>query len=201
MNFRLIAFSLLFLTSLNSSAQSPSLEMLTSYMTGEFTSKAQAKEDTNFSDISLKVTRIWENKMEEVWLYMERANSNKLKQPYRQRIYQLVELSEGKYVSYVYDIPDKEKYIGANKKPTILEDLSSEDLLLLKDCGIGMHYAKGAFRGATAARCPNTWRGAALETNEVELYKDKLISWDRGWTEDGHQVWGSTIGAHIFIKK
>tara|TARA_B110000046_G_C12739099_1_gene291797 strand:- start:28 stop:540 length:513 start_codon:yes stop_codon:yes gene_type:complete len=170
-------------------------------MTGEFTSKAQAKKDTNYSDISLKVTRIWENKIEEVWLYVERANSNNLKQPYRQHIYQLVELSEYKYVSYIYDIPDKEKYIGANKKPTILDDLSSEDLLPLEDCGMGMHYAKKAFRGATAARCPNSWSGAALETSEMELYKDKLISWDRGWTEEGDQVWGPTIGAHIFIKK
>ena len=201
MLMRAFSFSCLFVYALSSAAQTPSLEMLASYITGDYSSKIQAKEDTNFLDISLKITSIWDDQPEVVWLYVEQAVSNKTKKPYRQSIHQLVELEEGKYANYAFQIPNANQYIGANKKPKLLDDLSIEDLLLLDGCQIGMHFAKGAFRGATEQKCPNTWNGSSIATSEVEIYEDKLISWDRGWTEDGKQVWGSTKGGYVFIKK
>lgn len=201
MFIRTFIINILFILSVSAVAQTPSLELLTSYMTGEFNSKAQAKEDTNFLDISLKMTRIWEDQPEVVWLYLEQAASDNLKQPYRQRIYQLVEFEEGKYASYVFEIPNAEQYIGATKKTKLLENLSISDLTMLDGCQIGLHFAKGAFRGSTEGKCPNNWSGASIATSEVEIYEDKLISWDRGWTEDGKQVWGSTKGGYAFIKK
>jgi CpeT protein len=201
MLIRAFIFLLILSQSLSSQAQSPSLELLAQYMEGNFDSRAQAKQDTNFLDITLKMSRIWEDEPNVVWLYVEQAASNSLNKPYRQRIYQLVELAEGKYASHVFEIPNAERYVGANKKPKLLEDLSISDLIMLDGCQIGLHFAKGAFRGATEGKCPNNWSGASIATSQVEIYKDKLISWDRGWTEDGKQVWGSTKGGYIFIKK
>ena len=193
----IIAFTLAF----SGVAQQPSLELLASRMTGSFSSKAQAQADTNLLDIGLKMTRIWEEQPEVVWLYVEQAAAKSLKKPYLQRIYQLVELESGKYVLYVFDLPDHQQYIGAHKKPKLFDDISIEELMFLDGCQIGLHYAKGVFKGTTEAKCPTNLGGASIASNYVEIHENKIVSWDRGWTEEGKQVWGPVLGGHELLKK
>jgi hypothetical protein len=44
-------------------------------------------------------------------------------------------------------------------------------------------------------------KGASYATSEVVIYSDKLISWDRGWNDEGKQVWGAQKGGYVFLKQ
>jgi CpeT protein len=35
----------------------------------------------------------------------------------------------------------------------------------------------------------------------VEIFADRLASWDRGWNKEDKQVWGAEKGGYVFIKQ
>ncbi|ONK58620.1 uncharacterized protein A4U43_C09F14930 [Asparagus officinalis] len=46
---------------------------------------------------------------------------------------------------------------------------------------------------------PNTWNGAAYCTSEVTIHKNgEVHTWDRGYDDDGNQVWGAKAGPYEF---
>ncbi|MFN5849462.1 MAG: CpcT/CpeT family chromophore lyase [Chitinophagales bacterium] len=49
-------------------------------------------------------------------------------------------------------------------------------------------------------KCLSNLRGAKYTTTEVQVFEDKLISWDRGFTDTGFHAWGATAGGYIFDK-
>jgi len=59
----------------------------------------------------------------------------------------------------------------------------------------------GDFVGSTVDRsCPSDLRGASYATTEVRVSEGELLSWDRGFDEEGRQVWGSRAGGYLFRK-
>ncbi|HRW89883.1 MAG TPA: CpcT/CpeT family chromophore lyase, partial [Flavobacteriales bacterium] len=68
-------------------APAQSLAELASWMTGSFSSAAQAEADTNYYAIELEMARIWPERTDGVWLYVEQAVAAKKEKPYRQRVY------------------------------------------------------------------------------------------------------------------
>lgn len=184
-------------------AQPASMEQLTQYMTGSFTSEAQSKRDTAYLNVSLKMERIWQKQGDGVWLYVEQALVSTPDKPYRQRIYKLEEHGTNKFLSRVFELPDPSQYIGAAEKPKRFKDLSPEDLDEMDGCSINMVYdeKKKMFIGNIVDMCHNDWNGAYVASSEVEITADKLISWDRGWDSNGKQVWGAEKGGYEFIKQ
>ena len=53
---------------------------------------------------------------------------------------------------------------------------------------------------STLKSCPSILYGANYTTSEVEIFNDKIISWDRGFDINNNQVWGATNGGYIFNK-
>ena len=48
------------------------------------------------------------------------------------------------------------------------------------------------FFGTTKDKeCKSLLFGASYATSEVEIFQDKILSWDRGYDSDDIQVWGS----------
>jgi CpeT protein len=82
------------------------LEKLASIMTGKFSSEKQAKTDTNYFNISLVMSRIWLDRNDGIWLYVEQAQSTKPNKPYRQRVYRLLRPSADTYTSDIYTIKE-----------------------------------------------------------------------------------------------
>ena len=55
------------------------------------------------------------------------------------------------------------------------------------------------FTGTTKDKeCKSLLFGASYATSEVEIFQDKILSWDRGYDSDDIQVWGSVDGPYIF---
>ncbi|MGB0932242.1 MAG: CpcT/CpeT family chromophore lyase, partial [Chitinophagales bacterium] len=48
--------------------------------------------------------------------------------------------------------------------------------------------------------CGSTLRGATYATSKVNIYKDRLESWDQGFNDQDSQVWGAVKGPYIFDK-
>jgi len=95
------------------------LEELVSWKTGSFSSEEQAEADTTFFDIHLEMVKIWENRVDGHWIYVEQATAS---------------------------------------------------------------------------------RRAQYATSEVQIYPNRIVSWDRGFDSEGKQVRGAVKSGYIFRK-
>lgn len=187
-------------------AQAPagSLEELVRCMAGSFSSAAQAREDPeHFSDIRLEVARIWKDRKDGVWLYVEQAAAAFLARPYRQRIYRLTALPDGRFRSDIFTFKgDPLPHAGAWKQGAPLAGLGPEDLEPRKGCAVFLAAdGKGGYAGATQAQdCESSLRGAVYATTAVRVDARGMVSWDRGYDKAGAQVWGATAGGYRFLR-
>lgn len=198
----LLTFLILIILSFAAHAQRD-VEALVKYMVGSFSSKEQAEEDSNYFSIELEMVQIWKDRTDGPWIYIEQAVAQSKDKPYRQRVYQLRKRNDGKIENIVYTIPDPSRFAGDYKKEFPLIRLAPDSLTLREGCEVVLYQADdGYFEGSTIGKnCSSDLRGARYATSEVLIDKDKLISWDRGFDEDGNQVWGAEKGGYIFRKK
>jgi len=177
------------------------LELLANYLSGSFSSTAQAASDSNFFDIHLNVVRIWPTRLDGIWLYVEQAAAISLNNPYRQRIYHLYQTGDN-YVSAIYTIANQEAVIGGYKQVQLFESLTLKDVELKAGCEVYLKYINNHFEGQTGDKtCPSDLRGATYTTSKVWLNANEMRSWDQGFNDKGLQVWGSTAGPYIFKRK
>lgn len=176
------------------------LATLAAFMTGSFTSADQAATAVDFREITLETVRIWRDHPEGIWLYVEQATAARPDQPYRQRVYHLVREDDDTVVSRVHLLPDEAAWIGAWREPARFDALSPSDLALREGCATRLDRINAyTWRGGTAEKsCPSELHGAAWASSEVEIRPGVIESWDRGWDEDGNQIWGSESGPYVF---
>lgn len=179
------------------------VEVLVDYMCGSFSSEEQSGKDSSYFNIELEMVQIWKDRTDRPWIYIEQAVAGTKDKPYRQRVYQIKQRSDGKIESIVYTIPDPLRFAGDYEKDFPLVRLIPDSLLLKSGCEVVLHRADdGYFEGGTVDKnCSSDLRGASYATSVVMIDKDKMITWDRGFDENGNQVWGSTKGGYIFKKK
>jgi hypothetical protein len=177
------------------------LEVLTSWMAGSFSSQEQAEADTNYLHIRLEMVPIWRHRSDGRWLYVEQAVAGREERPYRQRVYHLTEMPGG-VRSEVREIPEPLRFAGAWKMLLPLASLTPDSLSIREGCAVILtRVAPDAFEGSTVdQQCVSDLRGASYATSVVRITKDRLTSWDRGYAEDGSQIWGATEGPYIFKK-
>ncbi len=183
--------------------QAADLDQLYDMMTGSFSSAAQAANDSSYFNIHLVMHPIWLSDKSAKWLYVEQAVASHLKKPYRQRVYRLTQSSTGRFESRVYSLPDPEAAIHGWEKPDVFKTFSSADLIEREGCAVFLEkQAGGCFAGSTSENdCKSTLRGAAYATSIVEICKDKVISWDRGFDSNGNHVWGAEKAGYIFDRE
>jgi CpeT/CpcT family (DUF1001) len=180
------------------SAPAP-IERLAGYLSGSFSSRAQAQADKAYFEIELQVARIWPERSDGPWLYVEQAAAATRDKPYRQRIYRLQAADDG-FISWVYTLPgDPLVFAGAVASPERLNALQPQQLSLREGCEVRLRAEGPRFVGATAGQgCKSDLRGAAWASSEVMLDAQGMSSWDRGFDASGRQVWGATAGGYRF---
>lgn len=176
------------------------LEYLASFMQGSFSSQEQSLKDTTYFDIRLHMQRMWTDRTDAAYLYVEQAVSTSIDKPYRQRVYRLTKINEKTFESAVFTFSDPLKYAGDWTKDNPLSDLTSDNLIQRKGCSVFLtKNDNGSFSGSTNKNdCESDLKNAKYATSEVKIDKDGLISWDRGFNEKDEQVWGATKGGYIF---
>lgn len=199
-----LLFTLLFTLALSFNIYSQrDVEILVEYMVGSFTSEEQAEKDSSYFNIELEMVQIWKDRTDGPWIYIEQAVSETKDKPYRQRVYQIKQRSDGKIESIVYSIPNPLRFAGDYEKEFPLLRINPDSLLIKEGCEVVLYRTDhGYFEGGTVDKnCASDLRGASYATSEVMIDKDKMITWDRGFDENGNQVWGATKGGYVFKKK
>lgn len=176
------------------------LELLTTWMTGSFSSGPQAESDPEYHDIRLEMVPIWTGRDDGPWLYVEQAAATALDKPYRQRIYHVTRIEDGGYSSAVYEFPEPLTYAGAFRDPSAFAALTPDDLTVREGCAVYLvREDQGPFAGSTREQeCISALRGASYATSNVRITAHGIASWDRGFDADGNQVWGAEAGPYIF---
>ena len=178
------------------------LEDVVAMMTGTFSSQEQSALDQSYFDIRLHMSRIWTDRLDGAWLYVEQAMAGKQSEPYRQRVYHVTQLKDGSIRSDVFLLPGNNplRYAGAWKAPKLLKDVAPQDLVLKEGCTVMLKKtAPGVYEGGTVGNaCPSDRAGAAYATSIVRLDESGLNTWDRGFDAKGKQVWGATKGGYEF---
>jgi hypothetical protein len=176
-----------------------SLETLVSWMSGSFSSQAQAEADSNYYDIRLEMAPIWEDEDDEHWLYVEQATASHQDKPYRQRVYRVV-FQGGVFHSEVYALPGPERFVGAWKEPARLDTITPDSLAVREGCVVILEWnGEDAYEGSTVDQnCTSQLRGASYATSHVVITDESITSWDQGFDAEGAQVWGATKGGYVF---
>lgn len=174
------------------------------WLVGDYSSAQQAAEDPNYFDIRLHIVRIWRDRTDGAWLYVEQAMANAQATPYRQRVYHVITAPNGAAESVVFELPgDPLSYAGAWSDPARLNALDPALLVPRAGCSVILKRSgPGQLSGATSGDgCGSNLRGAAYATSEVTLTPLTLRSWDRGYDRAGKQVWGAVKGPYAFVKE
>lgn len=184
-------------------APASDLPTLATWLSGSFSSAAQAAADTNYFDIRLRVVPAWTDRADGPWLYVEQATASAQDKPYRQRVYRLRKGGDGTFTSEVYALPGARRFAGAWRQARPLATLTPDSLLARDGCAVVLRRTDdGHFAGGTVGNgCASDLRGAAYATSEVTVGPDIIESWDRGFAADGTQAWGATGGGYVFVRE
>ena len=197
----LIAFTLtLSIFTHNAHAQfSDDLLQVAKLLQGNFSSEKQAKNDSDFFDIRLKIIPIWKGRTDAIWFYVEQAVASMLDKPYRQRVYRLSEISKDSFESAVYTLDNPLRFV---KHVELFKDLNPDSLSLKDGCSVFLkRVGKKQYEGLIGVKtCASDMRGASYASSIVTLTPKYLLSWDRGYNKEGEQVWGAEKGGYMFRK-
>lgn len=183
-------------------ASDPELVKFSQLLIGDFNSSEQAAKDTSYFHITLSMTRIWDDRTDGIWLYVEQAMATKKDKPYRQRVYKLTHPSANVFASDIYMIANAAEVIGLKEDPAKGTLLTFDKITRKDGCTVYLSADKGIYQGGTrGAECPSDLRGAKYATTRIKLTEGMLESWDQGFDSTGTQVWGATKGGYIFLKK
>ncbi len=198
-----IAYTLFFCTflccdSYKSVSTADELNALQTLMTGSFDSSEQAASDDSYYNISLHMYPIWQSK-QGYWLYVEQALNSQQDKPYRQRIYQLEKLENGKFSSKVYTLENPKEAVGKWKTPAYFDQFDTSMLKERDGCAVILEKKGNFYTGSTNEKdCKSTMRGASYATSEVTIKPTIIESWDRGFDANNEHVWGAEKAGYIF---
>ena len=176
---------------------------LSALMTGSFSSEEQSKIDTAYFDIRLEIIRIWEDRSNGIWLYVEQAAASSLERPYRQRIYRLKETGENLFKSEVYEIEEPLRFTGVWRKENPFYGDADDILQKRPGCSVRLKkIGNQTFFGSTVDKeCLSDWGGATYATSIVTITENGMITWDRGFDENDNFLWGAEKAGYYFQKK
>lgn len=175
------------------------------WLTGSFNNDAQAAADPDFQNVQMHSVRIWDERQDGVWLYIEQAVASAPDRPYRQRIYRLFVQPNGLIIAEIYALPGQSplRYAGWWKKPEAFEDLSVKSLPKRGGCEVVLKKVSPSewSGGTVGAGCTSDRPGISYITSEVVVTPQAVKSLDRGFDKDGKQVGGSEKGPYEFIRE
>jgi hypothetical protein len=170
-------------------------------LTGHFDSTQQSIDDPAYFAIDLLTCPIEIPELGARLLHVEQSiiDMGEVQPPYRQRVYVITDGADPatQAVSQVWEFESPEDFAGfcdgggAAATPA--------DLLEHEGCQVEVTWMGDRFVGSTPGKeCLSDLNGATYATSEVEIYEDRIESWDRGYDADDQQVWGATAGAYVF---
>jgi hypothetical protein len=203
---KVIIFLLVFLSSTVSEAQWRGTEWslvdgydvveYTSRIVGKFTTTSQHNEEPYFDNVTVETFLIGDD-VDGLWIYTEQSNTGD-SIPYRRRVYNIVWLNDTTIVSRVYQLQNPNKL----NRETLRSGVQKSELRYMEGCDTYIRKGiDGNYYGHIEPYiCRGSYMGANYTTSEFRVYPHMVVSWERGWKDDGTQVWGSSRGYYYYRK-
>lgn len=196
-----VLFTLFLQHSLPAQETSADFDQLVEWITGEFSSADQAKDDTSFKDFTLKMTEIWPDAPTGAWIYVEQSLASTPTKPESQRIYFISEINDSQFSIDLYAIPGEEKFVGAWKSPEKFDGMTAFDLKYQNGCTAYLNYDGFQYAGITnEGSCKNNLNGSEYSTTQITLLPNEIRIWEKGFDTDGNQAWGPLDAPYSFKK-
>lgn len=177
------------------------IENLTKWFSGEYSTNEQATVDSQTIALHLEVTHFSLKDQIGEWFYLETAFNSSPNSPYRQEVYHFHPSDFGFINLDIYEILDKDSYVGAMANNSLLEKLTIEGLTLKKGCSIYIKKIDEVFIGSTSGKkCLSTLRNAQYAQTDFEITEGDFFLWERGFDLRDKQVWGQKDNGYIFKK-
>lgn len=137
-----------------------------------------------------------------IFLYQEQALTSRLAEPYRQRLLAISPTPNRDSVqSLALKLVTPKQWIGVCEKPESQRLFQANDLDA-PVCTVYLKRSPNGYLGETPVQgCPANVRGAVRITNTIELNREGMNTWDRGFDANGKQVWGAESEAYQFRKQ
>ncbi|MBP0002047.1 MAG: chromophore lyase CpcT/CpeT [Cyanobacteria bacterium SID2] len=170
------------------------VDEVAAFLIGAMDSSVQAMFDRGAPDVRIVTCNVEvpDGDSSARYLYQEQALSLRLGRPYRQRFLKLFPIEDGNGVASLAFRPENtEQWVGLCDRPREQRNVQFEEF---GDaiCQLNLYRDGEIYRGATPeSGCPTNYGGAVRITNTVELSEATMETWDRGFDENGMQVWGA----------
>lgn len=173
------------------------------YLTGHFDSRTQSEADPQFFAIQLTTCPVEAPELGDTVLYVEQAVMDTPSAPYRQRLYSVTGgRVDDEVRSVVHTLSDPAGAVGACDRPDRAFPPGSYALRPGCDVLARWEPAEQRFVGGTEGDgCASALGEAVYATSEVVVERDLLQSWDRGFSADGEQAWGTVAGPYRFVRR
>lgn len=179
------------------------VDRLADWLSGSFENATQADADPTFARLSLNACRVWPDRTDGRWIYVEEAPEGDLDRPTRQEMRRIRIDDQATLVSEVFAFPaGSTPSAGSWRRPENLDAVDPFLLLPNEGCTIHLTSTEDLFRGETRGRgCQAPGRDATYVTSDVVISATKISSWERGFTDLGVQVSGSQKGPFLFERR
>lgn len=175
---------------------------LTRWMAAEFSNQAQAFEyPAFFAHIRPCMRPLRTGFLPGISLYLEQAYDYMPQAPYRVRVLNFLE-KDGQIELVNYKVKEEQRFYGAARERTLLDQLTPEDVELMPGCNMTVEWTGTSFKGRVqpGKACIVNYKGKTTYLdNEFEVDQNMLYSLDRGRDpETDERIWGSAAGPFHF---
>ncbi|MBN9399183.1 MAG: chromophore lyase CpcT/CpeT ['Candidatus Kapabacteria' thiocyanatum] len=183
-------------------AEDVDYDRLVRWMEGTFSSAEHARRDTAFMDMTLHVKRIWPDRRDGAWFYVELSRVDAEDKPERQMVYQVMRVEEGMIESIVWSVRNPDAVRGAWADSTIFEERSQKDLVRRRGCELYFQTDADRYVGGThGMACASDIKGVSYMTSTITVMADGIMIWERGYSPTNEQLFGSKKQGYVFLRK
>ncbi len=182
-------------------AMTNNLQQLGRIMPGVYSNTNQYNANQeDFYHVVMRLHRIWPDRDDAIWLYIEQAQFDVQDRPYRQRVYKVYRGERDTLISEVYNLPDPKAAIGKGDDVEFWKEKQPQQLITRTGCAVYLTRKSNAlYTGSTRPNtCESSMAGAAYAHSEVVIGLDVFESLDQGFDEAGKLMWGSEKGPYSF---
>lgn len=182
------------------------VKKVASHLIGKMDTSQQAQVNPDRRSVRMTTCEVTvEGQPESFFLYQEQALTNKLNQPYRQRVLQLISHSNNQVESKSFKLLKQKDFVQLCEQSQPV--MKTTDLgeyvcsVFLEPVGDRSSRATSSDRyiGETPPEgCPTNYRGAVKITNKIILHDQGMDTNDRGFDADGNLVWGAKEDSYEF---
>lgn len=169
-------------------------------LNGNFTNTAQSRRDSEYAPLALHLRRIWPERTDACWIYLELSSARTALEPVCQRVLRVYN-SAGQIRCEPSAVPgDGHAFIGAWGDPDLFAQTTPEMLAPVESCAFVLASAGTDQFAGTIEHCPCGAAGSGVLINcELRVFPGRIEAQPRFTKSDGTPIGTALGGPFEFI--